>query len=240
MDCLKVVLYLRFTYNLHASFKLYKACHLQPPLRLWNMDPVYWLFKKRIQTFETKRKRKLLRISYLEHKTNDCVWSKINFLVGLQEPPLATVDRRKLAWFGHVTRIDSLSRTILLGTLEGGRRRGRQRKRWMDNDKECTPLPMTELLTRAAWKKDWRKISAESSLVPPPPPPAPEDPVGQETGLNWTELTGINTYKAVVYHNISLSLSCCFLSSCTYFKMERKKKERGGEKNTLLCPARLN
>ena len=59
------------------------------------------------------------------------VRSEINFLVSPQEPPLATVKRRKLAWFGHVTRNDSLSKTILQGTLEDGQRRGRQRKCWM-------------------------------------------------------------------------------------------------------------
>ncbi len=122
--------------------------------------------RKRIQAFETKCLRKLLRISYLEHKTNDWVRSKINFLVGPQEPLLATVKRRKLAWFGHVTRHNSLSKTILQGTLEGGRRRGRQRKCWMDNIKEWTSLPMPELLTRASCRKDWKRISAESSLMP--------------------------------------------------------------------------
>ena len=46
--------------------------------------------------------RKLLRISYLEHKTNDWVQSNINFLVGPQEL-LATDKRRKLAWLGRDT-----------------------------------------------------------------------------------------------------------------------------------------
>ena len=68
--------------------------------------------------------RKLLRLRYLEHKTNDWVRSKINFLEGTQKPLLATVKRQKLAWFGHVTRHDNLSQTILQGTLEVGRRRG--------------------------------------------------------------------------------------------------------------------
>ena len=53
--------------------------------------------EKRIQAFKTKCMRKLLRISYLEHKTNNWVRSKINFLVGPQEPLLATVKRWKLA-----------------------------------------------------------------------------------------------------------------------------------------------
>ena len=122
--------------------------------------------------------RKLLRISYLEHKTKDRVRSKINFLVGPQEPLLAAVKRRKHARFGHVTRHDSLSKTILLDTLEGGRRRGRQRKRWMDNIKEWTYLPMPELLTKASCRKDWKTISAESSLM------SPDHPVGQGTEMN--------------------------------------------------------
>ena len=68
------------------------------------------------------KKKKFSVISYFEHKTNDWVQSKIIFLVGPREPLLATVKRRKLAGFGHVTRHDSLSKTILQDTLEGGRR----------------------------------------------------------------------------------------------------------------------
>ena len=81
-------------------------------------------------------------ISYLEHNTNDWVRSMIKFLVGKQEPLLATVNRRRFAWFGHVTGHDSLFKTILQGTLEDGRCRGRQKKCWMDNIKERTSLPM--------------------------------------------------------------------------------------------------
>ena len=49
--------------------------------------------EKRIPAFETKSIRKLPCINYLEHKTNDWVWSKINFLVGPQEPPLWQLSR---------------------------------------------------------------------------------------------------------------------------------------------------
>ena len=66
---------------------------------------------RRIQAFENRLPRK---------QENDLVRSKINFLVGPQEPVLSTAKRRKLAWFGHVTRHDSLSRIILQGTLKGG------------------------------------------------------------------------------------------------------------------------
>ena len=119
---------------------------------------------KSSQAFEAKCLRKPLPISHiLEHKTNDWVRSKISF--GTQEPLLATIKRRKFAWFGHATCNDSLSITILQGILEGGRRRGRQRKYWMDNIKEWTSLPMPELLTRASSRKDWNRTSVESSLM---------------------------------------------------------------------------
>ena len=83
--------------------------------------PCLLTVKKRIKAFETNCLRKLLRVSYLEHKTNDWVPSKINFLVGPQGSLLATVKRRKFAWFGHITRHDNLSKTILQCTFQGGR-----------------------------------------------------------------------------------------------------------------------
>ena len=57
-----------------------------------------------------------LLVFYLEHETNDEVRSKINFLVGQQEPLLTTVMRRKIAWFGHVTSHDSLSQSMFEST----------------------------------------------------------------------------------------------------------------------------
>ena len=134
--------------------------------------------EKRIQAFETKCLRNLLRIPYLVHKTNDWVRSKMNFLADPQEPLLAAVKRRKLAWFGHVPRHDSLSKTILRGTLEGWQRRGRQRKCWMDNIKEWTTLPMPKLLTRTSCRKDGKRKSAESSRM------SPDETIGQGTELN--------------------------------------------------------
>ena len=68
---------------------------------------------KRIQVFETKCLRKLLSISCLEHKTNDGVRDNISFHVGPHEPLLATIKRWKLAWLGHVTCRDNLSKIIL-------------------------------------------------------------------------------------------------------------------------------
>ena len=132
---------------------------------------------KRAVAFSEKICRHLLP---KEHKTNDWVQSKTSFLVDPQKPLLATVKRWKLAWFGHVTRHDNFSKTILQGTLEVGRRRGRQRKCWMDNIKEWTSLPMSELLTMTSCREDWKTISAESSFMPQRQPNRSRD---------WTELT---------------------------------------------------
>ena len=48
-------------------------------------------------------------------------------------PTKTTVKLRKLKWYGHVTRSSGLAKTIMQGTMQGGRRRGRQKKRWEDN-----------------------------------------------------------------------------------------------------------
>ena len=104
--------------------------------------------------------RKLLHISY---------WMqiKITFLVGPQELLPASVKKWKLAWFRHVTHENNLSKTILQGTLDGGGCCHQQKKCWMDNIKQWTSLPMPELLTRASCRKDWKRISAELSLMSP-------------------------------------------------------------------------
>ena len=58
---------------------------------------------------------------------------------GPHEDLLRIVKRRKLNWYGHVSRSPGLAKTILQGTVKGGRRQGRQRKRWDDN-REWTGL----------------------------------------------------------------------------------------------------
>ena len=80
--------------------------------------------------------RKILRISYKEHVTNEEVRAKIQQAIGPHEDLLTIVKRRKLQWYGHVSRSSGLAKTILQGTVKGGRRQGRQRKRWEDNIRE--------------------------------------------------------------------------------------------------------
>ena len=71
------------------------------------------------------------------------------------EDLLTSVKRRKLKWYGHVTRSSGLAKTILLGTVQGGRRRGRQRKRWEDNIKEWTGLEWNIILRKVKNREEW-------------------------------------------------------------------------------------
>ena len=56
------------------------------------------------------------------------------------EDLLTLVKRHKLQWYGHVYLSSGLAKTILQGAVKGGRRQGRQRKRWEDNIREWTGL----------------------------------------------------------------------------------------------------
>ena len=56
------------------------------------------------------------------------------------EPHEDHVKRGKLQWYGPVSRSPGLAKTILQGTVKGGRRQGRQRKKWEDNIRKWTGL----------------------------------------------------------------------------------------------------
>ena len=167
------------TLSFTSQFKLCKS--LVTSILLYGCETWTMLAhsEKRIQAFETKCLRKLLRISYLEHKTNDrdqragstSLWVHRNLFWQLS---------RDGNLHGSAMSHDILSKTILHCTLDSGRRRGRQRKCWLDNIKEWTSLPMPEVLTRASCRTDWKRISAESSLMSHDDSP-PDDP----TELNW-------------------------------------------------------
>ena len=75
----------------------------------------------------------IVPISNKDHVTNEEVRAKIQQAIGPHEDLLTIVKRRKLQWYGHVSRSSVLAKTILQGTLKGGRRQGRQRKRLEDN-----------------------------------------------------------------------------------------------------------
>ena len=71
---------------------------------------------------EMRRYRKILRISYKDHVTNEEVCANIQQAPGPHEDLQTIVKRRKLQWYGHVSRSSGLAKTILLGTVKGGKK----------------------------------------------------------------------------------------------------------------------
>ena len=78
---------------------------------------------------------------------------------------LTMVKRRKLQWYGHVSRSSGLTKTILQGTVKEGRRQGRQRKRWEDNIREWTGLVFAKSQRAVENREKWRELVAKSSVV---------------------------------------------------------------------------
>ena len=89
--------------------------------------------------------------------------------IGSHEDLLTIVKRRKLQWYGHVSGSSGLAKTILQGTVKGGRRQGGQRKRWEDNIKEWTGLEFGKSQRAVEIREKWRKLVAKSSVVPQRP-----------------------------------------------------------------------
>ena len=91
-----------------------------------------WIVKKaecqRIDAFELWCWRRLLRVPWTSRRSNQCILKEIRPGCSLEGMML----KLKLQYFGHLTRrTDSLEKTLMLAKTEG-RRRGRQRMRWLD------------------------------------------------------------------------------------------------------------
>ena len=112
--------------------------------------------------------RKILHISYKDHVTNEEVRAKIQQAIGPHEDPLTVVKRRKLQWYGHVSRSSGLAKTILQDTVKGGKKT-RQTLKWADDIREWSGLQFGKSQRALEnWGK-WRKLVAKSSVVPQQP-----------------------------------------------------------------------
>ena len=114
--------------------------------------------QRRIQAMEMRCYRKILHFSYKDHVTNEEVRAKIQQATGLHEDLLTIVKRRKLQWYGHVSRSLVLVKTTLQGTVKGGRRQGLQRKRWEDNIRVWTGLESGRSHRVVENREKWGKI----------------------------------------------------------------------------------
>ena len=122
--------------------------------------------QRRIQAMEMRCYHKILHISYKDHVTKEEVRAKIRQAIGPHEDLLTMVKRCKLQWYGHVCYSSGLAKTILQGTVKGGRRQGRQKKRWEDNIREWTGLEFIKSQRAVENREKWRKLVAKLSVVP--------------------------------------------------------------------------
>ena len=77
-----------------------------------------------------------------------------------------TAIRRKLGFFGHVMRSDRLEKEMMLACGEGWRRRGRPRRRWMDEIHEVTGMKLAEPRAVTTERKQWRRFAMMVARVP--------------------------------------------------------------------------